>query len=41
VKEDRPTPEQAVTYLTRFCSCGIFNPARAKRILEDAGKKME
>ena len=41
VKEDRRTPEQAVTYLTRFCSCGIFNPARAKRILEDARKKMD
>jgi hypothetical protein len=36
VKEGRRTPEQAVTYLARFCSCGVFNPARAKRILEDA-----
>jgi hypothetical protein len=36
VKENRRSPEQAVTYLSRFCSCGIFNPARAKRILEDA-----
>ena len=25
-----------MTYLARFCSCGVFNPARAKRILEDA-----
>jgi hypothetical protein len=41
VKEDRRTPEQAVTYLTRFCSCGIFNLAPAKRILEDARKKMD
>jgi hypothetical protein len=41
VKEDRRTPEQAVTSPTRFCSCGIFNPARAKRILEDARKKMD
>ncbi len=41
VKEGRRTPAEAVTYLARFCSCGIFNPARAKRILEDARKKME
>ncbi len=39
VKEGRRTPEQAVTYLTRFCSCGVFNPARAKRILEEARGK--
>jgi len=36
VKEGRRTPEQAVTYMARFCSCGVYNPARAKRILEDA-----
>jgi hypothetical protein len=36
VKEGRRTPEQAVTYLARFCSCGVFNPSRAKRILEQA-----
>ncbi len=36
VKEGRRTPEEAAGYLTRFCSCGVFNPARAKRILEDA-----
>ncbi|MGA9980884.1 MAG: hypothetical protein WBQ08_19845 [Candidatus Sulfotelmatobacter sp.] len=41
VKEGRRTPDQAVTYMTRFCSCGVFNPVRAKRILEDARKKME
>ena len=41
VKEGRRTPAEAVTYLPRFCSCGIFNPARAQRILEDARKKME
>jgi hypothetical protein len=41
VKEGRRTPAEAVTYLARFCSCGIFNPSRAKRILEDARKKME
>jgi len=41
VKEGRRTPAEAVTYLARFCSCGIFNPSRAQRILEDARKKME
>ncbi len=41
VKEGRRTPDQAVSYLARFCSCGIFNPSRAKRIMEDARKKME
>ena len=41
VKEGRRTPEEAVSYMTRFCSCGVFNPVRAKRVLEDACKKME
>jgi hypothetical protein len=36
VKEGRRTPEQAVSYLTRFCSCGVFNPSRACRVLEEA-----
>jgi len=36
VKEGRRTPEQAVTYLQRFCSCGVFNPSRARRVLEEA-----
>ena len=36
VKEGRRTPEEAVTYMARFCSCGVFNPSRAKRILEEA-----
>lgn len=36
VKEGRRTPEQAVTYMARFCSCGVFNPSRARRILEEA-----
>lgn len=36
VKEGRRTPEEAASYMTRFCSCGVFNPSRAKRILEDA-----
>lgn len=39
VKEDRATPDEAVATLSRFCSCGIFNPSRAKRIIEDARTK--
>jgi hypothetical protein len=39
VKENRRTPGQAAATLTRFCSCGVFNPARAMRILEDARTK--
>ena len=35
VKEGRRTPEQAATYMTRFCSCGVFNPSRAKRLLRE------
>ena len=34
VKEGRRTPEEAASYLTRFCSCGVFNPARGARILQ-------
>jgi hypothetical protein len=41
VKEGRRTPSQAVTYMARFCSCGVFNPARARRILEGARKAQE
>ena len=41
VKEGRRTPAEAVTYMARFCSCGVFNPVRAKRILEDARKRIE
>ena len=36
VKEGRRTPEEASTYLARFCSCGVFNPARAIRIIDAA-----
>jgi hypothetical protein len=39
VKENRRTPEEAASYMARFCSCGIFNPSRATRILEDARSK--
>lgn len=35
VREGRRSPEEAANTLTRFCSCGIFNPLRAKIILEE------
>jgi hypothetical protein len=38
VKEGRRTPAQAASCLTRFCSCGVFNPSRAQRLLEDAAR---
>jgi hypothetical protein len=41
VKEGRRTPEEAASYMTRFCSCGVFNPSRAARILEDARTKQQ
>lgn len=39
VKENRRSVDQTVAYMSRFCSCGIFNPTRARRILEEARKK--
>ena len=36
VREGRRTPEQASSILARFCSCGVFNPSRSRRILEEA-----
>lgn len=36
VKEGRRTPEEATRYLARFCSCGVFNPSRAGKILAEA-----
>jgi hypothetical protein len=40
VKEGRRTPEQAASYMTRFCSCGVFNPSRAARLIERAARGM-
>jgi hypothetical protein len=34
VREGRRTPEQAASYLQRFCSCGVFNSTRATRMFE-------
>ncbi|HEX5606294.1 MAG TPA: hypothetical protein VFY96_07260 [Candidatus Binatia bacterium] len=36
VREDRRTPEEAARYMARFCSCGVFNIARAERIMKRA-----
>jgi len=41
VKEGRRTPDEAVTYMARFCSCGVYNPSRAKRVLEDSRNKIK
>ena len=38
VREGRRDPSQASAYLARFCTCGIYNPTRAVRILEAARK---
>jgi hypothetical protein len=35
VRENRRTPREGAEAMARFCSCGIFNTTRAKRILED------
>jgi len=36
VKEGRRSPEEAATYMQRFCSCGVFNPVRAAQVLDEA-----
>lgn len=36
VKENRRKPEQAAQYMARFCTCGVFNPTKATRILAEA-----
>lgn len=35
VKAGRRSPEDASTYLARFCTCGIFNTTRSCRILDE------
>jgi hypothetical protein len=39
VKENRRSPEEAARYMARFCSCGVFNIARAERILKRASHR--
>lgn len=36
VKEGRRDPEEAAACMARFCTCGVFNPKRAERIIEAA-----
>ena len=36
VMDDRRTPDEAVSYLSRICTCGNFDATRAKRVLEEA-----
>ena len=36
VREGRRTPDQAVATLARFCPCGVYNPERAKRLLDES-----
>jgi len=36
VREGRRTADEAVLTLSRFCPCGVYNPARARRLLEQA-----
>jgi hypothetical protein len=39
VKEGRRTPEEASTYMARFCTCGIFNTTRSCAILNDCSHR--
>ena len=39
VREGRRTTDQAVATLARFCPCGVYNPERAKRLLEESRKQ--
>ena len=41
VREGRRTSEQAVATLTRLCPCGVYNPERAKRLIEEACKEQK
>jgi hypothetical protein len=36
VREGRRSADQAVSTLTRFCPCGVYNPERAKRLILEA-----
>ncbi|MFC1639421.1 hypothetical protein ACFL3B_01500 [Gemmatimonadota bacterium] len=35
VREGRRSPQEAAATMARFCPCGVYNPARAKRLLEE------
>jgi hypothetical protein len=36
VREGRRTPQAAAFTLARFCPCGVYNPSRAVRLLEQS-----
>ncbi|MBI2871931.1 MAG: hypothetical protein HYY00_01930 [Chloroflexi bacterium] len=36
IKEGRQTPEKASTFMAKFCTCGVFNVSRARRLMEEA-----
>jgi len=35
VREGRRSPDEAAVTMARFCPCGVYNPTRAKRLLEE------
>jgi len=39
VKQGRRSPEEASTYMARFCTCGIFNTTRSCRILDECAHR--
>lgn len=39
VREGRRTADEAAATLVRFCPCGIYNPVRAKRLIDEACKE--
>ena len=39
IKRGETTPEEAAKYLARLCPCGIFNPTKAAKILEEISKQ--
>jgi hypothetical protein len=39
VKEGRRSPQQASTYMARFCTCGIFNTTRSCTILTECSHR--
>src|SRR5262249_18355886 len=41
VKQGRRSPEQAAATMARFCSCGVFNPTRACRLMKEVLFKIE
>jgi len=40
VKKGRLTPMRAAEYLAKPCTCDVFNPVRAAKLLEEASKRV-